>query len=73
MNKTTVYLPDAVVAAIKREAARNGRSEAQVIRDALSASLDLATRRPQGGLFASGGPSIAERVDEELAEGFGEW
>ena len=47
MNKTTVYLPDAVVSAIKREAARNGRSEAQVIRDALSASLDLATRRPQ--------------------------
>ena len=74
VKRTTIYLPDAMKAAIERAALEEGRTEADIIREAVSAALALR-RRPQpliplvkGGL---GDPTIAERVDELLGEGFG--
>ena len=68
VQKTTLYLPDDLKAAIEREARHRGVSEAQVIRQAIA---DAVVRPvPRGGLFASRKP-MASRVDELLA-GFGE-
>lgn len=65
--KTTVYLPDDLKAALEREASRRGVSEAEVIRQAISA---LVTRpAPRFGLID--GEPMAERTDE-LLSGFGE-
>ena len=73
MHRTTVYLPDELKAALKRTAAAQGRSEADVMRSALAeATAEQAHPRPRLPLFDSGDPSLAERVDEELAAGFGE-
>lgn len=73
MRRTTVYLPDHLKAALQRTAAAEGRSEAEVIRSALSAATaNQAHPRPRLPLFDSGDPSLAERVDDVLATGFGE-
>ncbi len=66
-QKTTIYLPDPLKAAVEREARRRGSSEAQVIRDAIAAMV--AHPEPRVG-FIEGEP-IAERADELLA-GFGQ-
>jgi Ribbon-helix-helix protein, copG family len=68
MQKTTVYLPDDLKAAVTGEARRRGVAEAEVIRDAIAAAVSRP--RPRGGLFASDHP-IAERAEELLA-GFGD-
>lgn len=72
MKKTTVYLPGDLKSALGRVAAERGRSEAELIREAVR---ELVRRseppRPRLPLFSSGDPTLAERVDEELA-GFGE-
>ena len=73
MKRTTVYLPDELKAALERTAAAQGRSEAEVVRSALAAATEEhAYPPPIVPLFASGDPSLAERVDEELSAGFGE-
>ena len=66
-QKTTIYLPDPLKAAVEREARRRGSSEAQVIRDAIAALV--ARPMPTVGLVE--GEPLAERADELLA-GFGE-
>jgi plasmid stability protein len=72
MHKTTVYLPTDLRRALRRIAASQGRSEAELIREALRALVQSSTSaRPRIPLFRSGQPGLAERVDEELA-GFGE-
>ncbi len=72
MKKTTVYLPDELKAALERAAAR-GRSEAELVREAVrELTQRLEPPRPRLPLFSSGDPTLAERVDEELREGFGE-
>jgi metal-responsive CopG/Arc/MetJ family transcriptional regulator len=72
MTKTTIYLPDDLKQAIAGIAAASGRSEAEVIREAIRTLVRRSDRpRPRGGLFASGDPGLARRVDEALA-GFGE-
>ena len=72
MRKTTIYLPDELKEDLAQASERVGRSEAELIREAVG---DLVSRlsepRPRLPLFASGDPTLAERVDEELA-GFGE-
>ena len=68
MQKTTVYLPDALKADLEREAKRRGVPEAEVIRQAVAAAI--VRPAPRHGLFASEEP-LAARVDELLA-GFGE-
>lgn len=65
--KTTVYLPDDLKRALEVEAAASGRSEAEIIREAIAARVGAA--RPGVG-FLDADP-MAERVDELLA-GFGE-
>lgn len=72
MTKTTVYLPDDLKEAVSRIAAASGRSEAEVIRDAIGALVRAADRpRPRGALFTSGGQSLSEHAEEALA-GFGD-
>ncbi len=72
MQKTTVYLPDELKAALARVAAAEGRSEADLIREGVGlVARRAARRRPRGALFASGKPSIGRNLDEAL-EGFGE-
>jgi hypothetical protein len=71
MRRTTVYLSDDLKAALERAAAARGMSEAEVVRSALAASVgEYAHPRPRVPLFASGDPTLAERVDAELATGF---
>jgi plasmid stability protein len=73
MRRTTLYLPDELKAALERTAAAQGRSEAEVVRDALAAATrEHAHPRPRLPLFDSGDPALAERVDDVLAAGFGE-
>lgn len=66
-HKTTIYLPAELKVAVEREAARRRCSEAQVIRDAVSAAVQRP--RPNAGLLD--GEPMAERVDELLG-GFGD-
>jgi plasmid stability protein len=65
--KTTVYLPDDLKRALEVEAAASGRSEAEIIREAIAARVGSA--RPASG-FLEGEP-IAEHVEVLLA-GFGD-
>lgn len=72
MKKTTVYLPEDLDAALKRASARQGLSEAEIIREAVRSFLEsMPPPRPRLPLFRSGDPALAERVDEELYS-FGE-
>jgi len=73
MRRTTIYLPNDLKAALERTAVAQGKSEAEVVRSALSAATtDQKYPQPRLPLFDSGDPTLAERVDEELAAGFGE-
>ncbi|MDQ4040571.1 MAG: ribbon-helix-helix protein, CopG family [Actinomycetota bacterium] len=69
MKRITIYLPVELKAALERTAAAQGRSQSEVVRAALSAAT-AAYPRPRLLLFRSGDPTLAERVDEELAAGF---
>lgn len=72
MKKTTVYLPDDLKAALERAAAAQGRSEAELIREAVrKLTQEVEQPKPRLPLFASGDPTLAERIDEELKKGFG--
>ena len=72
VQKTTVYLPDDLKAAVTRAAEAAGVSEAAVIREAIRSSTGGSVRpRPRGGLFSSGVGRLSESVEEALA-GFGE-
>ena len=72
MQKTTVYIPDDIKAALARAASARGVSEAELIREALRAlTAQAIPPRPRLPLFKSGKPGLAKRVDEALA-GFGE-
>jgi hypothetical protein len=72
-RRTTIYLPDELKAALERTADAQGTTESEVVRSALaSATAAHAYPSPTLPLFESGDPTLAERVDEELAKGFGE-
>jgi len=72
MHKTTVYVPEDLKRALTRTAAAQGRSEAELIRQALRTAIALgATTRPRLPLFESRKPRLAERSEEAL-KGFGE-
>ena len=71
MQKTTVYIPSDVKAALGKLATARGLSEAEVIRQALRAvTAAIVPPRPRVPLFKSGKPHLADQIDEAL-EGFG--
>ena len=70
MEKTTLYIPVDLKAAIRRAARRRGVSEAEVIREAVRSAVGDERPRPRGALFASGAP-IAREADAHVT-GFGE-
>ncbi len=71
MQKTTVYLPDDLKAALARTAADTGRSEADVIREGIRLAVARHLPSPTIPIFVSDDPHFAERVDDHLV-GFGE-
>lgn len=70
MDKTTVYLPLELKAALRRLARERGVSEAEVIRESIRRAVATDRPRPRPGLFAGGAP-LAREVDKHL-RGFGE-
>ena len=72
VRKTTVYIPDDLKVKIERAAAQQGRTVAELVREALRTLVERAAPpRPRLPLFESGKSDLAERVDEAL-HGFGE-
>ncbi|MGQ0678264.1 MAG: CopG family transcriptional regulator [Actinomycetota bacterium] len=70
--KTTIYLPESLRTGVKRLAAASGRSEAEVIRDAIHRLIEaMPPPRPRGALYASGDAALSDEVDSALT-GFGE-
>jgi hypothetical protein len=70
VEKTTVYLPAETRKALKRLAARLGKSEAEIIREALAVVVGAEAPKPRVPLGRASGPAIAEDIDEAL-KGFG--
>jgi hypothetical protein len=67
MVKTTIYLEEATAARLKRRAQETGRSQADIVREA----VDSATRprvSPHWGKFKSGDPDLSNRVEEILED-----
>lgn len=71
MIKTTVYLAQRTKRQLAALAAREGRSEAELIRVAIDRLVREEPRKPRFPLFRSDDPTMARRVDE-LLKGFGE-
>lgn len=69
MVKTTIYLSEELKSAVAAQARREGRSEAEVIREAIAALVEPARPKPRGGIYSA--EPIADRADE-LMQGFGE-
>ena len=75
MKRTTIYLEPDLELPLKREARRQKRPMADLVRDAIRRYLGESPRRrpPGAGAFASGTTQTAGDVDAALAEtGFGE-
>lgn len=75
MKKTSLYLPADVDRALAHLAEAEGRSKAEVIREALAATAQRAPKQPRVKAIGVGeGPGdVSENVDRYLREtGFGE-
>jgi Arc/MetJ-type ribon-helix-helix transcriptional regulator len=75
MVKTSVYLPDDLKDRLAQAAVVSGESEAQIIRSALELWLETRLPRPRSRMLGTidfGDPALPYKVDEILAEGFGE-
>jgi predicted transcriptional regulator len=75
MKKTSVYLDDSDLERLRRLAAEEGRSQAELIRAALSAYEKARTPARDfalEGAWAGDGSSVADVPEEELLAGFGE-
>jgi hypothetical protein len=70
VTKTTVYLDTDTVLALRRMSESQGRSQAELIRDALQAYTAKAKRPlpPGMGKYDSGESDISERAEEILRE-----
>lgn len=75
MVRTTIYLPDDLKAALEARAKADGRTESEIIREALAEKLSGPGRtasQMQFGLFDSGTSTTSTDVDDVLATtGFG--
>lgn len=75
MVKTTVYLPDELKGRLSEAARASGESEARIIRSALEGWLKGMLPRPRSRLVGTlelGDPELPFKVDDLLAEGFGQ-
>jgi Arc/MetJ-type ribon-helix-helix transcriptional regulator len=75
MRKTSVYLDEAQVRTMKRLSEALGRSQAEIIREALRLYAETAVGPRRFAMAASGrgsGVSVADIPEEELLAGFGE-
>jgi len=74
VKKTSVYLEDSDVERLRRIAAEEGRSQAEIVRAALSA-YEQARNLPRTfaleGAWAGDGSSVADVPEEDLLVGFG--
>lgn len=77
MRKTSVYLDDAQAARLARLARQEGRSQAEILRDAVAAYQPTPSRDREFAL-ATGFPRIdgdprpiSQIPEQELLEGFG--
>ena len=74
VRQTTIYLPDDLKQRLEQAARQDRRTEASIVRDALEEALKRREVAPTAPLFSEGwgDPTLAERVDELLADmGFG--
>jgi predicted transcriptional regulator len=74
VRKTSVYLDDSDVERLRRLAAEEGRSQAEIVRAALSAYEQARTALRDfalEGAWAGDGSSVADVPEEELLAGFG--
>ncbi|MEV6139546.1 CopG family transcriptional regulator [Nocardia sp. NPDC051990] len=74
LKRTMVYAEASDLAVIKEAAARSNVSEAEIIRNAIHLAALRVQRRSEPlrlRRFASGDPTLAERVDDYLADDFG--
>jgi Ribbon-helix-helix protein, copG family len=75
MVKTSVYLSDELKDRLAQASQVSGESEARIIRSALEQWLAQLLPRPRSELLGSisfGDPDLPDKVDEILAEGFGD-
>lgn len=68
MVKTTVYLEDDIALKVRQIATAAGRSQAEVIREALRAyTQEIERPRPKGiGKYRSGRSDVSENAEEIL-------
>ncbi len=66
MVKTTVYLDDRDAAALRRLAAESGRSQAEIIREAIARTTQAAgpRRLRSAGVGRGSGEAVARNADE---------
>ena len=74
MKKTSIYLDDADLERLRRLALREGRSQADIVREALAAYESRC--KPDRNFALTGswegdGTSVADIPEEELLRGFG--
>jgi ribbon-helix-helix CopG family protein len=74
MVKTTVYLPEDLKERLEEAARVSGESEARIIRSAIEGWLESLLPRPvpHWGTIKFDDPDLPYKVDEALAEGFGQ-
>lgn len=75
MRKTSVYLSEAQADRLSRLSKQEGRPQAEIIREAITAYGVLRSADRQfslDGVAVGDGTSIADVADEELLQGFGE-
>jgi predicted transcriptional regulator len=75
MRKTSVYLAEDQAERLARLARQEGRSQAEILREAVASYEPRPSQDRDFALAGSGygdGSSVADVPDEELLEGFGE-
>lgn len=76
MKRATITLPDDLAAMVDREARRRQTSFSEVVRQFLTEGFAGTAKKPReipwAGLFHDPGMVPAERMDEELAEHWGD-
>jgi len=73
VKKTSLYLHETDVLRLRRLAAAEGRTQAEIVRAAVAAYEARSSRRvfALDGVWEGDGTSIADVCDEELMKGFG--